>query len=369
MGLFSFGKSKSRQQATSQQRAFIDPAQQGFLQQLRQQAQQLQGQQQGDIGGLFGLSQQLQGQGQNFLSNLQQTQQQLGQAPGELGPGVQLGDLGQLPGAQAQQGGAAIGQLTGGIGGGIQALQGIAGGQGPSQAQQALSQQAFGQSPVLGQQIGQLGQDINQQFQRQVGGGGGIVAGAIQAGQGGLGGRAQVATGLASEAALNAFGRGATALRGQDIGRRLGAAQALGGLEQQGTQQQLQAGGLLGQFGLGGLGALGQQQQIQQQGQQLGLGAQQIGLGQQGLQLQQQLGQQGLGLEQQRLQQGGLLGAGQLGLGGLGSLGAQFNLGLAPFLGQFQPLQNLAGIIGGPTVLSTGQSQSTGRSDAFNLGF
>ena len=347
MGI-SFGRSKSSQQATSQQQAFVDPAQQAFLRNLRQQAQQLQGQQQGQIGGLFGLAGGLQGQGQNFLSNLAQTQQQLGQ---------QGQQLGQVPGAQGIQGGQAIGQLTGGIGGGLSALQGIAGGQGPSQAQQALAQQAFGSSPVLGEQIGALGEDINTQLQRQIGGGGGIVAGAIGAGQGGLGGRAQVATGLASEAALTQFSRGATGLRSQDIGRRLGAAQALGGLEQGGIQQQLQAGGLLGQFGLGGLVAVGQQQQIQQGGQQLGLAGQQI-----------QLGQQGLGFQQQQLAQQGLLGAGQLGLGGLGALQGQFNLGLSPFQGQFQPLQNLAGIIGQPTVLTQGTSQSTGGASGFNFG-
>ena len=351
MGI-NFGRSKSSQQATSQQQAFVDPAQTAFLRNLRTQATQLQGQQQGQIGSLFGLAGGLQGQGQNFLSNLAQTQQQLGQAPQGLGQ-----QLGNVPGAQGIRGGQAISQLTGGIGGGISALQGIAGGQGQSQASQALAQQAFGQSPVLGQQIGQLGEDINRQFQRQVGGAGGITAGAIGAGQGGLGGRAQVATGLASEAALNAFSRGATDLRGQDIGRQLGAAQALGGLESQGIQQQLQAGQALGQFGLGGLGALGQQQQIQQGGQQLGLAGQQI-----------QLGQQGLGFQQQQLQQQGLLGAGQLGLGGLGALQGQFNLGFSPFQSQFQPLQNLAGIIGAPTVLNQGFSQSTGGASGFNFG-
>jgi hypothetical protein len=94
-------------------------------------------------------------------------------------------------------------------------------------------------------------------------------------------------------------------------------------LEQQGVQQQLQAGGLLGQ----------------------------LGLGQQGQQLQ------------------GQLGAGQLGLGGLNALQGQFNLGLSPFQAQFQPLQNLAGIIGGPTVLGQGTSQSSASSGGFNIGF
>ena len=64
----------------------------------------------------------------------------------------------------------------------------------------------------------------------------------------------------------------------------------------------------------------------------------------------------------------GILGGGQLGLGGLGQLQGQFNLGLSPFQGQFQPLQNLAGIIGGPTVLSQGTSQSTGQASSFGLG-
>ena len=288
---FSFGKSKSQQTSSGEAASFIDPAQVAFLRNLRQQGQQLQGQQQGQIGQLFGLGQNLQGQGQNFLSGLQQQQQQLGQAPG------------QLPGQGA--------------------LQGIAGGQGASQAQQALQQQAFGQNPILGQQIGQLGEDINQQLQRQIGGAGGIASGAIGAGQGPLGGRAQVAQGIQGEAALNAFQRGATQLRGQDIGRQLGAAQALGGLEQQGVQQQLQAGGLLGQLGLG----------------------------------------------QQGLQQQGQLGAGQLGLGGLGALQGQFNLGLSPFQAQFGPLQNLAGLIGAPTVLSESAQRAQGSGSALNFGF
>jgi hypothetical protein len=218
---------------------------------------------------------------------------------------------------------------------------------------------------VLGQQIGQLGEDINRQLQRQISGAGGIGSGAIGAGQGPLGGRAQVAQGIAQQGALDAFSRGATSLRGQDIGRQLGAAQALGGLEQGGIQQQLQAGAQLGQFGVQGLGALGQQQQIQQGGQQLGLGAQQIGLGAQGLGLQ----QQGIGLQQQQLQQQGQLGAGQLGLGGLNALQGQFNLGLSPFQAQFQPLQNLAGIIGQPTVLGQETTTQRGSSGGFSFGF
>ncbi len=72
----------------------------------------------------------------------------------------------------------------------------------------------------------------------------------------------------------------------------------------------------------------------------------------------QSLGQ--LGLQQQQVGQQGALGA-------LGQLGGLFNLGLAPFQAEFQPLQNLAGIVGPPTVLGT----QAGRSDAssFGIGF
>ena len=249
-----------------------------------------------------------------FLQQLRQSAQGLaGQQQQQIGP--QLGALGQNLSAQGQGflGGlqGTQGQL-GGLGGagfgqgqaGIDALTGIA--QGTSPAAQALQAQATGQNPFLNQQIEQLGGDITRQFERGLTG---IESQAIGGGQLG-GGRQGVAEGLLGESAQRQFAQGATSLRSQDIGRQLQASQAL--LGAQGA-----AGGQLGQLGQ----------------------------------------QQGLGNQQAQLQ--GLLGQGQLGLGGLGALQGQFNLGLSPFQAEFSPLQSLAGIIGGPTVLSQGQSQGT----------
>lgn len=284
----SLGFSKSSSKSSSEQKSFVDPAQQQFLDAARSGALSLQQQQQGQIGGVAqGLADQLGGQGQQFLQGIQGTQ-------------AALGDLGQAGFGQGQ--------------GGIDALAGIAGGTNASL--QALQAQATGQNPNLQQQIGGLGEDINTQLQRQLGGAGGLVSGANQAGQTLGGGRGQVAGGIANEAALTQFQRGATQLRSDDIGRQLQASQAA--LGAQGA-----AGGQLGQLGL------------------------QQGLGQQGNEL------------------AGLLGQGQLGLGGLGQLQGQFNLGLSPFEAEFSPLQNLAGIVGGPTVLN--QGSSSGSSSAFGV--
>ncbi len=296
MGSLGFSKSKSQSQSSSQQSSFVDPAQQGFLQDLRTQAQQLQGDQSGRIGELRGLSDRLGGIGSGFIDQLQGFQQQL---------------RGGVPGIDQ----GAVGGILGGGQAGIEALTGIA--QGTNPALQALQAQASGQNPQLQNQIGQLGQDISRDFLQQINPG--ITGGAVQAGQ--LGSSRQgVAQGLAQQGALDAFSRGATQLRSDDIGRQLQASQAVLG-------QQQGAAGQLGGFQQGALQA--------------------------------QLGQGGL-------TQAGILGGGQLGLGGLGSLQGLFNLGLSPFEAEFSPLQNLAGIVGGPTVLSQGTSQGTGQSSSFS---
>ncbi len=150
---------------------------------------------------------------------------------------------------------------------------------------------------------------MTRQFERGLAGVAGQAVGAGQLG----GGRQGVAEGLLGEAATREFARGSTQLRSQDIGRQLQASQSVLGA-------QAGAGGQLGAQGLQGL-----------------------------------LGQQGL-------QQAGVLGAGQLGLGGLGQLGGLFDLGFAPFGAEFSPLQSLAGIIGGPTVLQESEGQGTSSS-------
>ena len=249
---------------------------------------------------------------QSALGVQQGQQGQIGQQLFGLGENLSgqgqqfLGGLGQTQGQLGQFGQAGFGQGQGGI----DALQGIAAGTNP--AAQALQQQAQGQNPFLQQQINQLGGDITRQFERGLGG---IRSEAVGGGQLG-GGRQGVAEGLLGESAQRQFAQASTQLRSQDIGRQLQASSGLLGFQGQAAGQ---------------LAGLGQQQ----------------GLGNQASQLQ------------------GLLGQGQLGLGGLEQLQGQFNLGFSPFQAQFSPLQSLAGIIGGPTVLS--QGQSTGSASSFSL--
>ena len=117
------------------------------------------------------------------------------------------------------------------------------------------------------------------------------------------GGREGVAQGLGIQSALGEFQRGASTLRSDDINRQLAAA------------------GQLGQLGLG------QQQQTAGQ-----------------------LGQ-----------------AGQLNLGAIDSLQGLFNLGLSPFAAEFGALNNLAGIIGQPTLLQEAQATGEAASKGFGL--
>ena len=232
-----------------------------------------------------------------------------GLSQGLQGQGQQF--LGGLQGTQQQLG--QFGQAGFGQGqAGIDALTGIA--QGTNPAAQALQQQAQGQNPFLQQQIGQLGEDVTRQFER------GISATNLEAVGGGQlgGGRQGVAQGLLGESATRQFAQGATALRNQDLNRQFQASSQL--LQQQG-------------FAGAQLGGLGQQQ--------------------------------GLGNQASALQ--GFLGQGQLGLGGLGQLQGQFNLGFSPFQAEFSPLQSLAGIIGGPTVLSQGQSTGSSKGSSFGV--
>jgi len=281
-GALDFGKSKQRSGTSTS--TFVDPAQQPFLDFLRQSAQGTFEQTNAGIGGLFGLAGNLGQQGQQALSGLQQTGQQLGQ-------GVDVG----------------VGQGQGGI----DALNLLAQGQGLGQGQ--LQRIAGGNDPAVGQQIGQLGSDLERQFGQLLPG---ITNQAVGGGQLG-GGRQGVAQGLLGQATQDAFGRGATDIRFQDLQRQLAAAGQLG-------QQQQQAGGALGQLGT------------------------QQGIAQGGLDLQ------------------GLQGQAQTQLGGLGQLQGLFNLGFSPFEAQFSPALNLAQIIGQPTTLS--QGESFGRTDQFNFG-
>lgn len=223
-------KSKSRQSSVTQQQSqqasqgfsqsfggsFVDPSQQGFLNQLRTQAGELSSQQQGQIGGVAqGLADELGGFGGGFLQNLQN----LSQAQGLTGLASQLG-------------------------------------QGLDAGGQFLRDRISNQNPFLNEQISQLGTDLNRQFTESI-----LPAiGRNAVSVGGLGGGRQgVAQGLAAQGLQQTFGRESAALRFQDVGLR----QAAAGQLQQG---QIAGGNLLGaaqgqqaaasQAGLGSLESL-----------------------------------------------------------------------------------------------------------------
>lgn len=197
--------SSSRQQATgqstSQAQTFVDPAQQDFF---------------------------------NFIFGTGQ-----GIAQGQLGAGG-TGDIAaQLGGTLLGQGQDILGTLFGGPQGQTSSI--IEQLRNPEFLSTEAGQRAL--DPV----IGQLGQDINTQLQRQLTGAGGLASEAQVAGNLG-GGRDQVQRGIAQEGALQTFGREAANLR-------------LGGFQQgQGLRADL----------LGQAGALSGQQVGQQIGGQLG---------------------------------------------------------------------------------------------------
>ena len=269
---------------------------------------------------------------QPFLQNLfggaqtlaNQQQGPISLAANELGAGLLTSGQQFIQGLQSGASslgtgvGASIGGLLG-IGQGGQQLPGNELIGGAAQSAQGLLQQ----NPALLGQTSLL-QDLIQQNLTATAG---TIAGQATLGGSTGGSRQALATGLAGEEAQRQFAQGATQLISDDFRQRQGLASQLVG-------QQIQAGGLLNQ------GALGQtQQQLQ-------------AFGQAG-----QLGNQA---------QAGQTGAAAVGLGGLPSV---FDLGLAPFGAEFQPLLNLAQIIGRPTVLSESQQTSSGSSSSFNVGF
>lgn len=346
MALFgSFGASKSSSRQQSQQSgvssSLLFEPQRKSITQANIQGRQLAGRQVGQLGQFApALAGSLGGQGQGFLDALAGGNQNqfIDQVGAFQGGGIQAGGADPLAGlAQGQQ-------LEGA---GIDALTGIAQGQGP-QAQ-------LGSNPFLDQQIGFLGEDINQQLQRQ-----GVGRGQQQQQAGQFGGsRGQIAEGLAQEAALREFQQGAGGLRAQDASQRQQ-------LQEQARQfdvgSQLQAGGQLAGLQQG-------QQGLQTQA---ALGLADQGLGQAGLD------QAGQGINLQALQQAAALqnqqnqGANQAAGTGLGNLGNLFNLGIGGFSAQFGPLQALAGL-NAPILQgrSSSQGTSSGRSSSssFNIGF
>lgn len=167
-----------------------------------------------------------------------------------------------------------------------------------------------GESPGVDRVIGNLGEDINRTLQRMLGGAGGVDTASQLSGTFG-GGRNEVERGIATEGALNAFGTQAGQIRLNDYQQR----------QQQALTADATAGGLYGT------------------GQQQNLGA--IGLG-------------------------GQLNEGQLGAGvtqGLaqGNLQTQAGaLGFSPFNNSLTLWQQLANVIGNPTVLNKSRGKASG---------
>lgn len=172
------------------------------------------------------------------------------------------------------------------------------------------------------QVIGNLGSDINRQLQRMLTGAGGVNTESALAGTLG-GGRNQVNTGIAQEGALNQFATQSGQIRLADYQAR-------------------------------------RQEQLQRQA-----------LGQQALTSAGQL--YGAGQGQNLAAIGGMANVGQAGLGaevGQGSalgtiLGQAQGLGQAPFSGQLSLWQQLAQVIGQPTVLQKGFTSNN--ADQFSL--
>jgi hypothetical protein len=128
-------------------------------------------------------------------------------------------------GAEGAAGGLDTSLLTGAanqlFSGGVDFLDSLSGGPGTDFLQARVS----GESPVLGEQIGALGDDIGKFFQEQILPG--ITSEAVAGGTLG-GGRQGVAEGVAGGEAARQFSQGATALRAADITARDAAATTLG---------------------------------------------------------------------------------------------------------------------------------------------
>ena len=308
----------SQQDAFQAQRQFIDPQQVPFLQELRQGASGIVQNQLGNIGGVAEqLSGRLGGIGGELLGGLQGGAQAF--APGAETAISSLLGFTQSPDAALLRG-AATGPLAG-----AEQLGGIAAGQGGLDFQGLLEPGA-----QLGGQLDALDVALQRNLATTLGTLGGQATLAGQTG----GGRQAFLSSEAAGRSQEAFGAGASQLLAADLAQRRQLGGVAAGLElgQQGQQlgaaQALQ-GGALSQAGL-----LSPLLQGQLQGAQ-GAGA--LGLGQQAQQF----------------------GAAEAGLGQLGGL---FNLGLAPFGAELGPLQQLAQILGDPTVL--GQSFGVDRSIA-----
>jgi hypothetical protein len=319
---------KSDESSDQQSRSFVDPGQVPFLQGLRFQGRELARAQTDQIGDVANeLSGRLGGIGDELLGGL-------GQQASQFAPGAADSIAGLLGIADDPIAGQLRSLGQGGPLAGQEQLQRIAGGGGGVDLQGLLEPGA-----QLGGQLDALNAATQRNLQSTLGS---LSGQATLAGQ--VGGDRQAF--LSSEAAgrsQEAFASQAGNLLQSDLASRRQLGGVAAGLQTAQTGQQLQAAQALGGQGLA------------QTGQQAGILSQLLGTQAQGLQA-----AGGLGLAQQ----GQNVGAAQAGLGNLSGL---FNLGLAPFQAEFQPLQNLAGLIGDPTVLQTGSGKTRKGAQALEI--
>jgi len=174
-----------------------------------------------------------------------------------------------------------------------------------------------GSSPGVEGVIGNLGEDINRQLQRMLGGAGGVNTQSALSGTLG-GGRNEVSTGIAQEGALNTFGTQAGQIRLNDYQTR----------QAQGLQALESAGGM---YGAG-------------QGQDLAALSGLAGVG------------------------GGELAGGVANAGAAGEAAtAAQGLAMSPFQGQLGLYEQLARVLGTPTVLGRDQGTNKSNSSGFSI--
>lgn len=145
------------------------------------------------------------------------------------------------------------------FGGGVSFLDDLQAAGAPDAGADYLAARVAGESPVLDEQIGALGEDLSRFFGEQLNPQ--ITEAAVRSGALG-GGRQGVAQGLATEAVAREFARGATSLRAADVAARDAAARDLSGNLRATEANRIAAAGtglgaLPGLFGIaqGGFGA------------------------------------------------------------------------------------------------------------------
>lgn len=238
-GLFSFGGSKSRSSSQSQSTQEGFGLSTSFSDSLSQSLSQGTSYAQGTSGS----------QGTSFSSGLSTSQGASTQSIAFEELFRQLfGGATNAAAKAAQLVPALTGQAASLFDAGGQFLQQLQGGTGTDY----LANRLTSPSSVVNEQIGLLGEDIGAFLRNEINPT--LVSNAIKAG--GLGGGRQgVAQGIASQAALQQFQRGAAGIRAQDQAQRDAIAGQLAGLQQQGAATGLGALGGLYDLATAGVGA------------------------------------------------------------------------------------------------------------------